>query len=40
MLNLPTLEALNGAVPLEFISADRVGPDLRLLARTEGRGNF
>jgi diaminohydroxyphosphoribosylaminopyrimidine deaminase/5-amino-6-(5-phosphoribosylamino)uracil reductase len=40
MLNLPALEALNGAVPLKFISADRVGPDLRLLARIEGRGIF
>ena len=40
MLALPALEELTGAVPLEFISADRVGPDLRLLARIEGRGNF
>jgi diaminohydroxyphosphoribosylaminopyrimidine deaminase/5-amino-6-(5-phosphoribosylamino)uracil reductase len=40
MLNLPALETLNGAVPLEFISADRVGPDLRLIAWVEGRGIF
>jgi hypothetical protein len=39
-LALPALEALNRAVPLEFISADRVGPDLRLIARVEGRGTF
>lgn len=40
MLALPALQALTGAVPLEFISADRVGPDLRLVARIEGRSTF
>ncbi len=40
MLALPGLESLAGALPLEFISAERVGPDLRLLARLEGRGRF
>ncbi len=40
MLALPGLESLTGAVPLEFISAERIGPDLRLVARLEGRGQF
>jgi len=40
LLALPALDALNRAVPLEFVSADRVGPDLRLIARVEGRGIF
>ncbi len=40
LLALPALDALTGAVQLEFLSADRVGPDLRLLARMEGRGIF
>ncbi len=40
MMALPALESLTGAVPLEFISADRIGPDLRLVARAEGRGTF
>ena len=40
MLALPELQLLANALPLEFISADRIGPDLRLLARVQGRGNF
>ena len=40
LLALPALQTLTGAVALEFISADRVGPDLRLVARMEGRGSF
>lgn len=40
MLALPGLESLAGALPLAFVSAERVGPDLRLLARLEGRGRF
>jgi diaminohydroxyphosphoribosylaminopyrimidine deaminase/5-amino-6-(5-phosphoribosylamino)uracil reductase len=40
LLALPALDALTGATQLEFISAERVGPDLRLLARMEGRGAF
>ena len=40
MLALPGLESLADAVPLEFMSADRIGPDLRLLARAAGRGRF
>jgi diaminohydroxyphosphoribosylaminopyrimidine deaminase/5-amino-6-(5-phosphoribosylamino)uracil reductase len=40
LLALPALQTLAGAVALEFISADRVGPDLRLVARMEGRGIF
>jgi diaminohydroxyphosphoribosylaminopyrimidine deaminase/5-amino-6-(5-phosphoribosylamino)uracil reductase len=40
LLALPALQTLTGAVALEFISADRVGPDLRLVARMEGRGIF
>jgi diaminohydroxyphosphoribosylaminopyrimidine deaminase/5-amino-6-(5-phosphoribosylamino)uracil reductase len=40
MLALPELQLLANALALEFISADRIGPDLRLLARVQGRGNF
>jgi diaminohydroxyphosphoribosylaminopyrimidine deaminase/5-amino-6-(5-phosphoribosylamino)uracil reductase len=40
MLALPGLESLAGALPLEFMSAERIGPDLRLVARLEGRGQF
>lgn len=40
LLALPALQSLTGAVALEFISADRVGPDLRLVARMEGRSRF
>ena len=40
MLALAALPALADAVALEFMSAERIGPDLRLLARVLGRGNF
>jgi diaminohydroxyphosphoribosylaminopyrimidine deaminase/5-amino-6-(5-phosphoribosylamino)uracil reductase len=40
MLALPALEVLAGAVALEFVSAERMGPDLRLLARLAGRSTF
>ena len=40
MLALPGLQTLAGALPLDFISAERIGPDLRLLARLAGRGHF
>ena len=34
------LESLAGALKLEFRSVDRVGPDIRLLARVAGRDKF
>lgn len=40
MLAMPGLESLAGALALEFMSAERVGPDLRLVARLEGRRQF
>lgn len=40
MFALPELQSLANALPLEFMSAERIGPDLRLLARVQGRGNF
>ena len=40
MLALAALPALADAVALEFMSAERIGPDLRLMARVLGRGNF
>ena len=40
MLALPGLASLANALPLEFMSADRIGADLRLLARVQGRGSF
>lgn len=40
LANLPTLDHLNDAAELEFHATDRVGPDLRLLARLRGRDAF
>ncbi|HEY0200840.1 MAG TPA: RibD family protein, partial [Burkholderiaceae bacterium] len=40
MARFGPLAALAEAVPLEFQSVDRVGPDLRLLARIPGRDKF
>jgi diaminohydroxyphosphoribosylaminopyrimidine deaminase / 5-amino-6-(5-phosphoribosylamino)uracil reductase len=40
MAHFGPLAALAEAVPLEFLSSDRVGPDLRLLARIAGRDQF
>jgi diaminohydroxyphosphoribosylaminopyrimidine deaminase/5-amino-6-(5-phosphoribosylamino)uracil reductase len=40
MVNLGPLEDLAGAVALEFDSMERIGPDLRLLARVAGRSRF
>jgi len=37
MINLPELQALNQAKALEFIGCERIGPDLRLRARLQGR---
>ena len=34
------LVSLAGALPLEFRSADRIGPDLRIVARVAGRDAF
>ena len=40
MLDLGPLSALDQAVELEFISSERVGVDLRVLARIAGREHF
>jgi len=40
MANFGPLTALSQAVPLVFQSTDRVGPDLRILARLQGRDRF
>jgi diaminohydroxyphosphoribosylaminopyrimidine deaminase/5-amino-6-(5-phosphoribosylamino)uracil reductase len=40
MASFGPLTELTQAVPLEFQSVDRVGPDLRLLARVSGRDKF
>ena len=40
MVNLGPLEDLAQGVPLEFGPIERVGTDLRLLARVAGRGDF
>lgn len=40
MANFGPLADLQGAVALEFLSSDRVGPDLRLVARIPGRDRF
>ena len=40
LANLGPLDTLDGAQPLEFTSVERVGPDLRVLARVPGRGQF
>lgn len=40
MANLPELTELAGAAQLQFVAADRVGPDLRLRARFPGRDLF
>ena len=40
LANLGPLDTLDGARPLEFTSVERVGPDLRVLARVPGRGQF
>lgn len=34
------LAALGDALPLEFLSCDRIGPDLRIVARVVGRDRF
>jgi diaminohydroxyphosphoribosylaminopyrimidine deaminase/5-amino-6-(5-phosphoribosylamino)uracil reductase len=31
---------LSSALPLDFVSVDRVGPDLRVVARVRGRDAF
>lgn len=40
MASIGPLQALSDAVPLQFHSADRVGVDLRILARVAGRDAF
>jgi len=40
MASLGPLERLSDALPLQFQSAERVGPDLRVLARGVGRDRF
>ena len=40
MANLPEIEALEGALELDFQSAQLVGQDLRTVARLRGRGDF
>ena len=40
MANIGPLASLSEAVPLEFMSVERVGPDLRVLARIPGRDAF
>jgi diaminohydroxyphosphoribosylaminopyrimidine deaminase / 5-amino-6-(5-phosphoribosylamino)uracil reductase len=40
MVNIGPLEALAEAVALEFGPVERVGDDLRLLARVAGRADF
>lgn len=40
MAQFGPLADLSQAVPLAFRASERIGPDLRLLARVEGRGEF
>lgn len=40
MVNIGPLQDLAGAVALEFADIERVGPDLRILARIPGRDDF
>ncbi len=40
LVNIGPLPALEAAVPLAFRSVDRVGPDLRIVARVTGRDAF
>ena len=40
MVNIGPLQDLAGAVPLEFGAVERVGADLRILARIPGRSDF
>lgn len=40
MASFGPLTELAQATPLEFISSDRLGPDLRIVARTAGRDTF
>ena len=40
MANIGPLQALADKVPLRFVSVDRVGEDLRIVARVRGRDSF
>ena len=40
LLALPALEYLDQGTALEFISCERIGPDLRIIARVQGRDLF
>jgi diaminohydroxyphosphoribosylaminopyrimidine deaminase/5-amino-6-(5-phosphoribosylamino)uracil reductase len=40
MVNLAPLAALGDAIPLKFTDVERIGSDLRVLARPPGRADF
>jgi diaminohydroxyphosphoribosylaminopyrimidine deaminase/5-amino-6-(5-phosphoribosylamino)uracil reductase len=40
MVNIRPLESLSQATELEFLSADMIGCDLRIIARATGHSNF
>jgi diaminohydroxyphosphoribosylaminopyrimidine deaminase/5-amino-6-(5-phosphoribosylamino)uracil reductase len=40
MASFGPLTSLDGALPLEFVSTEMVGPDLRVIARGKGRADF
>lgn len=40
LLALPELQSLEQGTALQFVSCERVGPDLRIVARLQGRGDF
>ena len=40
LLALPALESLDQGTALDFISCERMGPDLRIVARVQGRDSF
>lgn len=40
MAQFGPLAALDAAAPFEFMSAQKIGPDMRLVARVPGRGEF
>jgi diaminohydroxyphosphoribosylaminopyrimidine deaminase / 5-amino-6-(5-phosphoribosylamino)uracil reductase len=40
LVALPALQSLDQATALDFISCERIGPDLRIVARVQGRDSF
>jgi diaminohydroxyphosphoribosylaminopyrimidine deaminase/5-amino-6-(5-phosphoribosylamino)uracil reductase len=40
MANFGPLPALDAAIPLRYLSTDRIGDDLRIVARVVGRDVF